>query len=151
MPKEFEETFGGLKNNWRKSFKLHYNKDERRRRRKGHYDRVKRFTYSEDDISNLPLFSFEGQITISVHPCKTADLIVDLWNKSKSPVLILMPCCKATYPDVIGFSWLETKMSKYDVWTYHLAQKIQNAKVKVTTDKYILSPCGNIIVAERNL
>ena len=118
-----------------------------KKKRSGHYDEVKRFNYHRMDISECRLQ--EKDIVISVHPCKTANLIIDLWNNSESPILIMMPCCKASYPDMPAFLWLETKMSKYDVWTYYLSQKIRNAKVKIITDGEVISPCRNIIYAKR--
>jgi len=117
-------------------------------RRSREYERVKKFSYLERDVRDLPSLPKET-IIISSHPCKTASVIVDIWNSSEFPALIMIPCCqgKLTAP---AKEWLTKKMIRYDVWTYSLAEKIKNANVKIFTDTSILSPCNNVIVARRD-
>lgn len=122
-----------------------------RKRRSGHYDKVKRFAYVEDDIKNGSYHS-ESLILIAVHPCKTANTIVKIFNDNKNlKHLILMPCCNGLYQDVVGYDWLreDKKVSAYDLWTLHLAQNIKDARVKIVTDRKVLSPKNNIIIASR--
>jgi len=122
-----------------------------KKRRSGYYDKVKKFTYLEDGIENCD-YSFDDLILISIHPCKTADTIVRIFNDHKNlKRLILMPCCNGSYQDVIGYGWLheDKKISAYDLWTLHLAQNIKDAKVKIVTDKKVWSPKRNIIIANR--
>lgn len=116
-------------------------------KRKGHYEKVKRFCYHETDISKIGCMA--NDITISVHPCQTADLVVEMWNNSNSKALVLIPCCNGNFEDVVARAWLREKMSQYDVWTYHLASKIKEGKVSVVRDPHILSPRNNVIIAVR--
>ena len=122
-----------------------------RQRRGGHYDKIQRFAYVEDDIENGSYHS-ESLILIAVHPCKTADTIVKIFNDHKNlKHLIMMPCCNGSYQDIVGYGWLheDKKVSAYDLWTLHLARNIQDARVKVVTDRKVLSPKNNIIIASR--
>ena len=119
-----------------------------KKRREREYNRVKKFSYLEREVENLPPFPKET-IIISSHPCKTANLIVDIWNSSDFSALIMIPCCQGKLT-AIAKDWLTKKMSVYDVWTYSLAQKIKSSNVKIFTDSSILSPCNNVIVAKRD-
>jgi len=119
-----------------------------KKKRKGNYDIVKRFIYLEMDINQKDAIS-TTDILISVHPCQTADRIIDIFNNTPAHALILMPCCNGMSDDVTGKPWLHAKMSEYDCWTYHLANNIQKAKVNIYTDNMVLSPKNNIIVAKR--
>jgi len=121
-------------------------------KRKGDYNRVKRFAYLEEDINHiqtLPNIDLKNNIWVSVHPCQTAEKIVKLFNKSKVHALIIMPCCHGNSNDIFAKAWLRRKLSEYDLWTYYLAKKIKNAKVKIVTDINCISPRNNIIVAVR--
>jgi hypothetical protein len=123
------------------------------KKRKGHYENAKRFTYIEGDIRvSLLGHNTQDVIFISVHPCKTADMIIDMFNSYMDvKYLIMMPCCNGSYQDIVGYGWLhETKkVSAYDLWTLHLANNIQNSDVKIITDNNILSPKRNIIIAHK--
>lgn len=118
-----------------------------RKKRKGNYDRTQRFHYKQGEVANVCLMPMD--IAISVHPCQTGDLVVDLFNNSDAYALIMMPCCHGDSNDVFCKPWLLTKMSKYDIWTYHLATKIKRATVTIHKDPYVLSPKNNVIVAVR--
>jgi len=121
-------------------------------KRKGEYNRVDHFDYLEGDVES-PLIKSElrrpDTIIIAIHPCLTAERIVKLFNKSKTHALIMMPCCNGTLGDMFNASWLRLKLSKYDLWTYLLAKKIKNAKVRIITDKNCISPRNNVIIAVR--
>lgn len=121
-----------------------------RQKRHGNYGIVKRFDYIQADIKELSYP--EDSIIISVHPCKSANLIVDIFNTTGIKHLVMMPCCNDTFADVIGWPWLceEKGLSKYDLWTLHLAQSIKNAEVRIVTDYNVISPKNNIIIARRN-
>lgn len=121
------------------------------KKRSGNYGMVSRFFYLQEDIRKLS-FDKEDSIIISVHPCKAANIIVDIFNTNKSVKhLIMMPCCNGSYQDVTCYGWLhETKkVSVYDLWTLHLAQNIKDARVRIVTDRKVLSPKRNIIIANR--
>jgi len=122
------------------------------KKRSGHYDKIRKFSYVEGKIETSFAYDCKDSIFISVHPCQTADIIVDMFNKYKNiKHLIMMPCCNGSYQDIVGYGWLHEnkKVSAYDLWTLHLAQNIKDAKVKIVTDKKVLSPKRNIIIANR--
>jgi hypothetical protein len=118
-----------------------------KKKRKGHYEIVKKFQYLEMDVKDAVIA--DTDILIAVHPCKTADLIVDLFNNFPAKALIMMPCCNGLSNDVLCKTWLRTKLPEYDLWTYHLAQKIKSAQVNIFTDVFVESPKRNIILARR--
>lgn len=125
-----------------------------KKKRKGNYKAVKRFEYIEADITTMGIYASKeiytmDTIIISVHPCKTANIIIDIFNETPTAALIMMPCCNSTYHDVKCNAWLKTKMSTYDLWTLHLMQNIRESEVKIVTDSYVLSPKRNIIVANK--
>lgn len=120
-----------------------------KKRRDREYGRVEKFSYLEKEVENLPPFSKET-VVISSHPCKTANLIIDIWNSSDFFALVMIPCCQGKI-DLPAKSWLTKKMSIYDTWTYSLAQKIKSSNVKIFTDLSILSPCNNVIVAKKEI
>ena len=76
-----------------------------RKKRKGNYDKAQRFTYIERDINDIAFNYTEGKhiILIAVHPCKTANNIIDIFNQNQNiKHLIMMPCCNDTWNDFTG-------------------------------------------------
>jgi len=127
-----------------------------KKKRSGHYEKVKRFLYVESDIKHLCFNCSETSkptILIAVHPCKAADLIVDIFNNISNTTikhLIMMPCCNGNFSDLDNSAFLKGKgLSRYDLWTLHLANNIKNSEVKIYTDNKVLSPKNNIIVAHK--
>lgn len=122
-----------------------------KKKRSGYYDSVKRFHYYEGDINDAAFTCSYDIIVIAVHPCKTANDIVKIYNENDNiKHLIIMPCCNDSFSDVMGLSFLKGKgLSRYDLWTLHLAQNIENSDVSIYTDKKVLSPKNNIIVAHK--
>jgi len=129
-----------------------------KKKRSGHYDKVKRFKYFEQDInkcwfdlSMVDSYEIQKFIAIAVHPCKTADDIIRIFNEN--PIiehLIMMPCCNGDFKDLKNSSFLKGKgLSRYDLWTLHLANNIEYADVSIYTDLKVLSPKNNIIVAHK--
>lgn len=129
-----------------------------KKKRSGHYERVKRFKYLEQDInecwfdkSKINSDKEQNIIAIAVHPCKMADNIVRIFNEN--PIikyLIMMPCCNGDFNDLENTNFLREKgLSRYDLWTLHLAKNIENSEVFIYTDLKVLSPKNNIIVARK--
>lgn len=123
-----------------------------KQKRQGDYEKVKKFGYSELDIKRY--YPVPNDIFISVHPCQAADLIVNKFVGSEAKALIMMPCCEGSSGDVVAGSWLmDCGLSRYDLWTYHLASRLgrlgQSVSVKVYKDGNVLSPKNNVIVAVR--
>jgi hypothetical protein len=121
-----------------------------KKKRSGHYENVKRFRYYEMDIKDC-VYAISETILIAVHPCKTADDIVGIFNYTpRAKHLIMMPCCNGDFKDLKNSSFLKGKgLSRYDLWTLHLANNIKNADVSIYTDLKVLSPKNNIIVAHK--
>lgn len=125
--------------------------DKKKRERAGHAN-VKRFSYLEADINNIGFDYIDDCILISVHPCKTAELVIQIFNEQiNAKHLIMMPCCNGEYLKDVGHGWLHEKkrVSVYDLWTLKLANQIKNSEVKIVTDEHVLSPKNNIIVAHK--
>jgi hypothetical protein len=131
-----------------------------KKKRSGHYDKVKRFKYLEQDINKcwfdmsiVDSYEIQKFIAIAVHPCKTADDITRIFNEN--PIiehLIMMPCCNGDFKDLKNSFFLKGKgLSRYDLWTLHLANNIKNSEVSIHTDLKILSPKNNIIVAHKKI
>ena len=126
-----------------------------KKKRNGHYEDVKRFEYIEKDIryaSFYPRQTGSKAILISVHPCKAANLVINIYNRfDVFKHLILVPCCNDNYQDVTAWNWLRKakRVSSYDLWTLHLANMIEDSKISIYTDDQIMSPKNNIIVASR--
>lgn len=130
-----------------------------KQKRKGNYERVRDFFYIEGDINHIV---GKDKIIISVHPCKTAEKIVDIFVHSQAKALIMMPCCEGSTGPCTAGKWLKDKIGRYNLWTYYLAQRIKSEikdedpwetgreTVQVFTDKNVLSPKNNVIVAVRN-
>jgi hypothetical protein len=121
-----------------------------KKKRSGHYENVKRFKYFEEDINHCNCFPTKS-IIIAVHPCKTADDIVKIFNENiMIEHLIMMPCCNGDFKDLKNSSFLKGKgLPGYDLWTMHLANNIKYADVSIYTDLKVLSPKNNIIVAHK--
>ena len=123
-----------------------------KKKRNGNYGLVKRFQYLEAGIEKISYSAGDDIILIAVHPCQTANIVIDIFNTRRNiKHLILMPCCNGSYQDVTGSNWLREskKLNSYDLWTLHLANKIEHANVNIVTDKKVLSPKNNIIIAKR--
>jgi len=83
-----------------------------KKKRSGHYEKVKRFRYYEMDIKDCA-YAISDTILIAVHPCKTADFIVDIFNDTpRAKHLIMMPCCNGDFKDFMLKNKGEKKMKE---------------------------------------
>lgn len=125
-------------------------KKERNRR----WDLVRNFQYKVENIENFSIDKVsKDDIIIGMHPCGgLAKKIIEVWNNSPSPILILCPCCTGQLgkEETIFPNWIKNKykISKYDLWTLNLGKLIKG-EVKFTVDGHLLSPRNNIIIGEK--
>lgn len=116
---------------------------------------VSRWQYCEKDI-NTPDFEAEfilntpkKSIVVAVHPCKgLAPKVIDLWNKSKSEMLITMPCCVGEFKTPMK-SFYAKQMGMDALWAAYLAEQVQGDHVYVCRDTGVLSPKNYVIVGKR--
>jgi len=110
--------------------------------------------YQTDLMAPLGRPFFGTDILVSSHPCKKlAERLVDMFLSGEAKALIMIPCCPDPESVVDSYKLLWQKgMSKYDLWSLHLAERLRiegKCKVRLFSDRLILSPCRNVIVAER--
>lgn len=121
--------------------------------RKRKWELIKRFHYMQENIYNserIDDYISEKTILIGMHGCSDlSNQIVDIWNNSKSKILILCPCCNGSVNNKVmdQFKFIN-QITKYDLWTLELVNRIQG-NCKVIKDKNILSPKNNIIVGRK--
>jgi hypothetical protein len=111
---------------------------------------VKKFTYCNLDILNQIKSFGVNSIVISSHPCKLATKIIELYNLSKSPAICIIPCCFGEW-DLPNRHFLQNFAPNYDLWSYYLSTLIKDSEVRVVKDHRILSPCNDVIYAERTI
>jgi hypothetical protein len=122
--------------------------------RKRDWEKVQRFDYLVKDIYDPTVLDLVNDCTIitSIHPCKNLAMqVIDLYNQSSAPYLILIPCCvqknavdRERIPTII-----REKFGTQEQWAYILASKIEGSEVNVMQDKYCLSPRNMVITAAR--
>ena len=120
--------------------------------KKRHYELAQRFDYQEQNIHNKKVYNFidRNTIIVSSHPCKHAIRIIEIFNNSLAKALCIIPCCNGNFNNLPGIGFLNSKMNKYDLWTYYLGTLIDNPKIlSITTDWNCLSPKNNVIYAEK--
>jgi len=128
--------------------------DKRIRERR--WDLIKKFEYLFTDINNIPHDKINNNtIIIAMHSCKNiAKTIINIYNKSLSPILILCPCCigHIKFTENNQLQWLKEKykISKYDQWVTYLTSLCKGT-ITIFNDKNILSPKNNIIIANKNI
>jgi len=122
--------------------------------RKRNWDKVDRFDYITMDIYDKNIFDMIDEQTIitSIHPCKRAAMrVVEIFNNSDAPYLIMVPCC--VQRDSINRERLPTiireKFGTHEQWSYFLSTKIEGAEVNIMQDHYCLSPRNIVITAVR--
>jgi hypothetical protein len=109
---------------------------------------IKNFAYNNLDLlTQVKSFSKES-IVISSHPCKLATRIIDLYNASHATALCIIPCCRGEFV-LPGKHFLNMFTPNYDLWCYYLSTLIKDSKVRIVKDRKILSPCNDVIYAER--
>jgi hypothetical protein len=120
-----------------------------KRPRDRQWDKVERFEYvfadlySLEGVKRMMEFVDPTTIIVSSHPCgDLAREIGKLFKGLTAKALFMMPCCdgsvKRSYPQE-----LYSKMGKYFVWCWDLAQDVNG---KISVDKRCLSP-RNIVVS----
>lgn len=118
------------------------------RENKRDFSAVKKFSYTKEDIVEFPWDSLRHTIIISSHPCKLATKIIDIFNKSDAKALCIIPCCRGEW-DLPQKHFLHNFVPDYDLWSYYLSTLIKTDHVQIVKDRRILSPCNNVIYAER--
>lgn len=120
--------------------------DKRPRNRDWH--KVKRFDYWTEDLRTWDFLSeiTSDDILLAVHPCKMADDIAIIYRNSLASHLVMMPCCEGHFPQKKQHQFLRSKMSKYEMWCLHLAERVNGLMV---ADTECLSPKNIIIRAKK--
>lgn len=122
--------------------------DKRRVNRK--YARVRRFDYIEkniydDDITEL---IDENTIVMASHPCKNlAPRIIEIYKKSKSSYLVMMPCCVGDVSNEFKklYSNSLVGLNKYKVWCRYLQYLANGRPYELMIDRDCLSPVNCIV------
>ena len=122
--------------------------------RKRNWGKVERFNYITKDIYDESVLDLIGEKTIltSIHPCKKAAMrVVEIYNQSKAPYLIMVPCC--VQRDAVDRERVPTiireKFGTHEQWAYILASKVKDSEVNIMQDNYCLSPRNMVITAVR--
>lgn len=120
--------------------------------RKRNWRLAKRFEYWFEDIKEFnPKRIEENSIIISIHPCSVlAEIVIDIFRKSKAEYLILMPCCYGSFELDLP-TLLKEKLDAYEEWCLHLYNKCKEfcQKVNLNRDKKCLSPKNIILTAQK--
>jgi len=120
------------------------------RKRDRAWDKIRGFTYINDNIHNPTMYNriCNDSIIISVHPCTNlAKRVVDIYNQSKAGFLLVMPCCKG--PTNINVpSIIRERIGSYLTWSWDLASKC-NGRVNMVIDNKCLSPKNCLIIARK--
>jgi hypothetical protein len=117
--------------------------------RKRRFDLVRKFSYVTMDINRFKKENFpfdENLIIISSHPCKMARTVSEIYTKYQEiKAMVMIPCCqgplKRKYPTLI-----ESKLNKYLVWSWDLAQDVEG---DLFIDTKCLSSKNAVIVASK--
>jgi len=118
--------------------------------RKKNQDRFKpvtRFFYVEKNIYDKDVINmiFEHTIIISVHPCKIlAKRVIELYNKSKSPMFVMMPCCSGHISTI-------KNEDKYTAWCKHLYSLLDYSEITLGKDDNCVSEKNVIITAIKKI
>lgn len=116
-------------------------------RRDRPYEKVKRFTYIEENIHSgcTPSLIDDQTILTSVHACKgLAIRTVELFLETGAPYLVMMPCCLGPVKNVPRE--ICDRLGKYASWCLSLALRCNG---NVVFDENCLSPCNAIITAQK--
>lgn len=94
----------------------------------------------DDDIHKMV---DENTIIISVHPCQNlARRVIQIFNNSPSPMIVLMPCCNGNVERV-------PNEDKYLTWCRHLYSLLETSNIIMTRDEKCLSEKNNIIIGKK--
>lgn len=118
-----------------------------KRQRERNWDSAKRFSYLNQDIYNDSIFNLVTDKTIicSIHPCSgLAERVIEIYQKSKAPYLLMMPCCGGNI--TVKSQFLRDKLGRYGCWCYQLSEKVNGS---LTQDENCISPKNIIITAKK--
>lgn len=121
---------------------------------KREYSKVRKFEYSKFDIFNNNIFDYidEDTIIVSIHPCNNLAIrITDIYNKSKSQYLFMMPCCVKKQPIIkSNMKFIIDELGNYKAWVYYLST-LCHGKISIVVDNYCLSDRNIVISASKNI
>lgn len=108
------------------------------------YDLIKRFQYYQKSIFDAditkPVYINRDSIIVASHPCRgTAERIIELYRKTDSAGICIIPCCIGKMKDherIPHRGFLEERLGKYPTWVLYLANQI---KSDIIEDKHIMS------------
>jgi hypothetical protein len=120
---------------------------------KRNFENVKKFKYVTGDIrkrygAKSRFSKLSNTIIVSSHPCQLATEIAEIFNRTHAAGICLIPCCHGMMK-LPGAHFLRNFAPSYDVWSYYISTIIRATTVKITKDERILSPCNDVIFAER--
>ncbi len=118
-----------------------------KRPRNRNWYKARRFQYVQQSIMDDSIFGLITDKTIicAVHPCSgLAQRVADIYLKSDSQYLVMMPCCVGNLK--IGSQLLRDKLGKYGCWCLELAEKVNG---NIYQDEHCISPKNIIITAKK--
>jgi hypothetical protein len=122
--------------------------DKRIVRRK--YARIRRFEYIEKNIYDDDIIDLidENTIIMASHPCKNLAIrIIEIYKNSKSPFLIIMPCCVGDVSDEFKKKYSNSifRLDKYKTWCRYLQYLTNGRPYELMRDRNCLSPVNCIV------
>ena len=125
---------------------------DKKENKKASLSKIKNFTYHTIDFVNQKNTMIDiikrssPSIIVGVHACsELSQEIVDIYKKSNSDHLFLMPCCEGTY--VYKYpEFIKNKLNRYEIWCLDLCNLSDG---KASVDKQCRSNKNIVIVSER--